>query len=394
MSNNWDEKTISIGEVQKLLEDGYEIEVDSPDGWVGVNFFVDKGMWDEYLLKLDNGKTVRCNEAHLFETPLGWQKASELVNMPEQHYFTKTGYVLGKVVRTGQQIPIVDINVDHDNHRYYTNGISSHNTGVGKSLFMCHVASSTLMQGKNVLYITLEMSEERIAERIDANLMNLSMDELKVIDESTFHNRVSKIAKKTQGKLIIKEYPTASAHSGHFRALIEELKIKREFTPDLLIVDYLNICSSARLKMGAAVNSYTYIKSIAEELRGLAVEYNVPLLTATQTTRSGHDNSDPELSDTSECIEVNQIVRLRDGTEKAIGDVQIGDQITSNDVFKTTMIVHHRKMKECVRITTQSGRSIIVSKDHIFPCKDRDGIKRSSVNSGLDVGDCLSTEVS
>lgn len=173
-------------------------------------------------------------------------------------------------------------------------------TGAGKSLFMCHVAASTLMQGRNVLYITMEMAEERIAERIDANLMNLSMDELKVIDKKVFDTRVAKIASKTQGKLIVKEYPTASAHSGHFRALIEELKTKREFVPDVLIIDYLNICSSARLKMGSSVNSYLYIKSIAEELRGLAVEYNVPVLTATQTTRGGYDNSDVGLTDTSE----------------------------------------------------------------------------------------------
>ena len=173
-------------------------------------------------------------------------------------------------------------------------------TGAGKSLFMCHFASSTLMQGKNVLYITLEMAEERIAERIDANLMNLSMDELKVVDRDVFDNRMSRISSKTQGKLIIKEYPTASAHSGHFRALIEELKSKRDFIPDVLIIDYLNICSSARMKMGASINSYMYIKSIAEELRGLAVEYNVPVLTATQTNRNGFDNSDVSLTDTSE----------------------------------------------------------------------------------------------
>ena len=173
-------------------------------------------------------------------------------------------------------------------------------TGAGKSLFMCHFAASTLLQGKNVLYITLEMAEERIAERIDANLMNLSMSELKVVDQEVFSSRVRKIANKTQGKLIIKEYPTASAHSGHFRALIEELKAKREFVPDVVVIDYLNICSSARLKMGASVNSYLYIKSIAEELRGLAVEYNVPILSATQTTRTGYNNSDVELTDTSE----------------------------------------------------------------------------------------------
>lgn len=173
-------------------------------------------------------------------------------------------------------------------------------TGVGKSLFMCHVAASVLMQGKNVLYITMEMAEERIAERIDANLLNLTMDELKVVDKDIFDNRIAKIASKTPGHLIVKEYPTASAHSGHFRALLEELKLKREFVPDIIMIDYLNICASQRMKMGASINSYTYIKAIAEELRGLAVEYNVPIVSATQTTRSGYTNSDPGLEDTSE----------------------------------------------------------------------------------------------
>ena len=173
-------------------------------------------------------------------------------------------------------------------------------TGVGKSLFMCHVAASALMQGKNVLYITMEMAEERIAERIDANLLNLGMDELKVVDKDLFSKRVTKLAQKTQGKLVIKEYPTASAHAGHFRSLLEELKLKRDFLPDLIVIDYLNICASSRMKHGANVNSYTYIKAIAEELRGLAVEYNVPLLSATQTTRSGFANTDVELTDTSE----------------------------------------------------------------------------------------------
>ena len=173
-------------------------------------------------------------------------------------------------------------------------------TGVGKSLFMCHVAAGVLVQGKNVLYITMEMAEERIAERIDANLLNLTMDELKVIDKDIFDNRIKKISSKTQGKLIVKEYPTAGAHAGHFRALLEELKLKREFLPDIIFIDYLNICASQRMKQGGSINSYTYIKSIAEELRGLAVEYNVPIVSATQTTRSGFTNSDPGLEDTSE----------------------------------------------------------------------------------------------
>jgi len=173
-------------------------------------------------------------------------------------------------------------------------------TGVGKSLFMCHVAASSLVQGKNVLYITMEMAEERIAERIDANLLDLTMDELKVVDKEMFDNRINKLSRKTHGKLIVKEYPTATAHSGHFRALLEELKLKREFIPDIIMIDYLNICASARMKMGASVNSYTFVKAIAEELRGLAVEYNVPILSATQTTRSGYTNTDVGLEDTSE----------------------------------------------------------------------------------------------
>jgi replicative DNA helicase len=173
-------------------------------------------------------------------------------------------------------------------------------TGVGKSLFMCHMAASTLMQGKNVLYITMEMAEERIAERIDANLMNITMDDLHELPKKMFTDRLSKIQTKTNGKLIIKEYPTASAHSGHFRSLIKELALKKSFRPDIIFIDYLNICSSSRFKGNANVGSYFYIKAIAEELRGLAVENNVPIMSATQTTRGGFASSDVGLEDTSE----------------------------------------------------------------------------------------------
>ena len=173
-------------------------------------------------------------------------------------------------------------------------------TGVGKSLFMCHVASSVLLQGKNVLYITLEMAEERIAERIDANLLNVPIQQLCELPRSTFENKVTNLAKKTQGSLIIKEYPTASAHSGHFKALLNELALKKSFRPDIIFIDYLNICASSRYKTNLSVNSYSYIKAIAEELRGLAVEFNVPIVSATQTTRSGYGSSDVELTDTSE----------------------------------------------------------------------------------------------
>jgi len=173
-------------------------------------------------------------------------------------------------------------------------------TGVGKSLFMCHVASSVLLQGRNVLYITMEMAEEKIAERIDANLLNVPIQEIGDLPKVMFEDKVTKLAQKTQGTLIIKEYPTASAHSGHFKSLLNELALKKSFRPDIIFIDYLNICASSRYRGNSTVNSYSYIKAIAEELRGLAVEANVPIVSATQTTRSGFGSSDVELTDTSE----------------------------------------------------------------------------------------------
>ena len=173
-------------------------------------------------------------------------------------------------------------------------------TGVGKSLFMCHMASSVLLQGKNVLYITLEMAEEKIAERIDANLLNVNIQDITDLPRPMFESKVTNLAQKTQGTLIIKEYPTASAHSGHFKALLQELSLKKSFRPDIIFIDYLNICASSRYRAGSNVNSYSFIKAIAEELRGLAVESNLPIVSATQTTRSGYGSSDVDLTDTSE----------------------------------------------------------------------------------------------
>jgi len=173
-------------------------------------------------------------------------------------------------------------------------------TGVGKSLFMCHMAAATLLQGKNVLYITLEMAEERIAERIDANLLDVNIKDIVDLPRVMFENKVTNIAKKTQGTLIIKEYPTAAAHTGHFKALLNELALKKSFSPDIIFIDYLNICASSRYRANASSSSYSYIKAIAEDLRGLAVEFNLPIVSATQTTRAGYSNSDVDITDTSE----------------------------------------------------------------------------------------------
>tara|TARA_B100000035_G_scaffold70219_1_gene57603 strand:+ start:15735 stop:17120 length:1386 start_codon:yes stop_codon:yes gene_type:complete len=204
--------------------------------------------------------------------------------------------------RTEEKIPF-----DLEKFNFITKGglpnktlnIALAGTGVGKSLFMCHMASACLTEGRNVLYVTCEMAEEKIAERIDANLLNCNIRDIAELPEVLFKSKVNEIARKTQGKLIIKEYPTASAHVGHFKSLLSDLSLKKDFRPDIIFIDYLNICASARYK-GAIVNSYTYVKAIAEELRGLACEHNVPIVSATQTTRSGYGNSDPDLTDTSE----------------------------------------------------------------------------------------------
>ena len=297
----WIEKETSIAEIKTLLDNGYEVEVDSPDGYVPVNFFINKGVYEEYELLMMGGNKVSCNESHLFETTEGWISAKEMEQSNLIYkLITNEGIKIGRVYKNNKQIHIVYINVNHQNHRYYTNGVSSHNTGVGKSLFMCHVAASVLLQGKNVLYITLEMAEEKIAERIDANLLNVNIQDIAELPKSVFESKFNNIAKKTQGTLIIKEYPTASAHSGHFKGLINELALKKSFKPDIIFIDYLNICSSSRFKGGSNINSYTLVKSIAEELRGLAVEFNIPIVSATQTTRSGFGSSDVELTDTSE----------------------------------------------------------------------------------------------
>lgn len=400
--NYWIEQNLNIGSIETLLEDDYEIEVSSPDGWVPVSAFVDKGEWEEYVLHIKD-KTISCNENHLFETSFGWLSAKDILDVQEKtgvdfkgfHFlYNDSKLYQGFIKKTGNKIPIVDIQVEHENHRYYTDGVSSHNTGVGKSLAMCHLAAAALSQGRNVLYITLEMSEERIAERIDANLFDVNIGQLNTLSKDAFTSKVRKISDKTRGKLIIKEYPTATAHVGHFRALLNELKLKKNFIPDMIFIDYLNICSSYRMKgIGGSINSYSLIKAIAEEIRGLAVEFNVPIWSATQVNREGFGNTDVDLTNTSECIAITEEVKLRDGTPKKIGDIEIGDQLKSQDDYKTVMFRHHNKVKSCVRIRTKRGNQIIVSKDHIFPCQAPNGeITRLSVSSGLSVGYKLNTK--
>ena len=245
-------------------------------------------------------------------------------------------------------------------------------TGVGKSLFMCHAAAANLMAGNNVLYITLEMAEEKISERIDANLLDEPLDSLKLLPKESYKKKVERLKAKTTGKLIVKEYPTACAGSANFRHLLNELKLKKKFKPDVIYIDYLNICMSSRIKNGSFVNSYTLIKSIAEELRGLAIEFNVPIVSATQTTRSGY------------CLALDTMV-FANNMKKKIIDVEIGDMVdTSNGKNK---VVHKFPLKKKMgyKITLESGKEIICSKDHLFPTKEGE----KSLKRGLKVGEYL-----
>ena len=372
--SEWIEEEVSISTINKLLNDSYEVEVTSPDGWVGVNFFIDKGYWDEYILICNGQELVRCNAKHLFETTAGWVSAAQLENNGVGAHILMSGgiYKMCKVIKTSDRIPIVDINVNHDNHRYYTNGVSSHNTGVGKSLFMCHCAAANMTSGLNVLYITLEMAEERIAERIDANLLDIPLDELKSIPKDIYDKKIARVKGKTTGKLVIKEYPTACAGSANFRHLLNELKLKKNFVPDIIYIDYLNICMSSRIKHGSNVNSYTLVKAIAEELRGLAVEFNVPVFSATQTTRSGY------------CLSLDTKVFVNN-QKTSISGVKIGDRIDTFGGQNIVKQVFPIAKKKAYKITLANGKTIICSKEHLFPTKDGE----KSIKKGLKVGEYL-----
>ncbi len=245
-------------------------------------------------------------------------------------------------------------------------------TGVGKSLFMCHVASSVLLQGRNVLYITLEMAEEKIAERIDANLLNVPIQDIGDLPKQMFETKVTNISKKTQGTLIIKEYPTASAHSGHFKSLLNELALKKSFRPDIIFIDYLNICASSRYKGNLSVNSYSYIKAIAEELRGLAVEFNVPIVSATQTTRSGY------------CLDLKTQVQTPQGM-KELSNIQVGDLVLSNTGYNEVLNVFPKSKKKSYKISLEDGKEIICSEEHLFPTQNGE----VNIKGGLKEGMCL-----
>lgn len=243
-------------------------------------------------------------------------------------------------------------------------------TNVGKTLAMCHLASSFLLQSKNVLYITMEMAEEEIAKRMDANMLNVPINQLEDLPKSMFNSKASKLAEKTKGTLIIKEYPTASAHSGHFKALLNELSLKKSFKPDIIFIDYINICASSRYRAGSNMNSYTVIKSIAEELRGLAVEYNVPIFSATQTTRTGF------------CLDLKTQVQTPQGL-KDISNIQVGDLVLSNIGYNEVLGIFSKTKKKSYKITLEDGKEIICSEEHLFPTENGELNIKGGLEEGL-----------
>ena len=243
-------------------------------------------------------------------------------------------------------------------------------TAIGKSLCMCHLSASYLLRGKNVLYITLEMSEEKIAQRIDANLLDVNIQDFAKLTKNDFDSKIQRISSRTTGKLIVKEYPTTSAHAGHFRALINELKLKKSFMPDVIVIDYLNICASSRYKNGSQANTYMVVKSITEELRALAIEFNVPVITATQTNR---------------CLGLDVKVTKDDGKSISIGDIKVGDKILSHSGYVTVETVYPIEVQDVYEITTKTGKTIVCSDKHIFPTTEGE----KNILNGLSKGDVL-----
>ena len=297
---------IKIKDLPFYLENKKDVKINTPDGYQPVLGFVDKGIYQGFsCVSEETGKEVIVNRNHLFETENGWELTKDITDR-EVKILTENGiFESCKVTKLDTLHRIVDLEVGHPNHRYYANGFSSHNTHAGKSALMCHMAAANIRMGKNALYITLEMAEEEISKRIDANIFDISLNDLMSLSKDIFLNKINIIKGKTKGKLIVKEYPMASAHVGHFRTLLNDLRLKQNFVPDIIYIDYINICQSIRVKPGANANSYTIIKSISEELRALSFEFNVPVVSATQFNRQGADNSDPGMGDVSESFALN-----------------------------------------------------------------------------------------
>lgn len=302
---SWTELEVPIKDIKKLILDGIEVEIDSPDGWVKIDAYVEKGEWEEYVIfDEEDNKVLSCNESHLFETPDGWVFASSMNNGHEWDVISSNGVKKVRAEMSGKRIPIVDIQVNHANHRYFANGLSSHNTNVGKSLMMCHFAANNLIDGKNVLYITLEMSHDEIAKRIEANLLNMPVNDIKHLSKTQYIENIAKLKSRTIGKLVVYDDLSGNGNTSLFKRVLDDLKLKKNFEPDVIYVDYLGEMSSSVYKAGS-VNTYVYFKSIAAELRQMAKRLDIAIVTAAQLNRTGFDSSDAGMTQVAESFGIN-----------------------------------------------------------------------------------------
>lgn len=297
-------KTMTLRELTVIVDAGTPIHVDSPDGWVRVVEWVNKGLYPEYVVVTESGVQLECNEDHLLKTYHGWESVGILEQLASHNSApiaieTINGFEPARFKKTDNIIPIFDIVLESDNHQYYTNGIVSHNTNVGKSLMMCDFAASNVLAGMKVLYITCEMAEERIAQRIEANLLDINLDDYDRMPKAWYLKKIEEVKAKTTGEIKIKEYPSNSAHVGNFRHLLHELKLKENFIPDVIYVDYVNIVASERFKPGNTPK-HQLVQAVAEELRSLAQRFNVPVFSATQTNRAGFNDSDADITNVAE----------------------------------------------------------------------------------------------
>lgn len=293
-----EELDVEIAEVRDYLNDGYAVQITSPDGWVDVIAYVEKGQKPIYKITTIN-HIVRASDDHLFKTDKGWVFSKDL-DPSKHHLSTENGIVPFSITDCGYKESVVDLSIDHENHRYFTNGIESHNTNVGKSLIMASLAVSNAFDNKKVLYISCEMSEDKIAERVYANALNVAVRDIKNVERETFFKRTAANKKKFSGRFKLKEFPTGTLNTNMIRNLVKEFELKQKFKPDIIYLDYLALMRPSFVSKNS--NSYESLKYITEELRGLAVEMEIPIVSAVQTGRGGIDSTDLDLTDIAESI--------------------------------------------------------------------------------------------
>jgi replicative DNA helicase len=390
---HWIKKTLPLKNVKNMLKD-HIVEVLSPDGWVAIVKYIEKGKKTAWHLQIDN-KFILSSQNHLYETNNGWKFAKDL-NCKIDQILTENGYKTFKINKTKQKINVVDISVDHPNHRYYTDGVSSHNTNLGKSLIMTSMAVDCVLRNKNVLYITCEMSEEKISERIMTNMFDICSDDLKLLTRSKFHEKFEKLQNQVKHKLLIKEYPPKAINTNHIRNLIKELQVRVKFNPEIIYIDYLGIMNPAFRNKGD--NTYLEVKRISEEVRALAVELNLPIISAVQVGRQGFGDSEIDLTDISESIGTASTADIIIGVTQSDEMRKLGKYcwiILKNryglNKQKLNVNVDYYKMRVYEDPdTTVNGTAASITKD--IPMSDKD--KKQAVNETVaDVKNFLNKDI-